>query len=100
MSADAFLGVPFNIASYAMLTQMIAHQCDMMPGEFIWVGGDCHIYSNHFEQVCEQLSRTPKDQEAQLRFTRKPNSIFEYEWTDLQITNYNPHPAIEASVAV
>ena len=100
MSADIFLGVPFNIVSYAMLTEMLAHQTNMMAGEFIWVGGDCHIYSNHFEQVCEQLSRTPNDETPQLRFNRKPDSLFEYEWPDLEISNYNPQPEIKAPVAV
>lgn len=99
-SADSFLGVPFNIVSYSMLTEMIAHQMGMMAGEFIWVGGDCHIYSNHFEQVLEQLSRSPKEETPQLRFKRKPASIFEYDWLDLDISNYDPHPAIEAPVAV
>jgi thymidylate synthase len=101
-SADSFLGVPFNIASYSMLTYMFADQADMIAGDFTWVGGDCHIYSNHFEQVREQLSRTPSpsNKEPQLRFNRKPNSIFEYDWLDLNITSYEPQPYIPAPVAV
>ena len=98
-SADSFLGVPFNIASYAMLTFMFAHQCNMAVGEFIWVGGDCHIYSNHFKQVEEQLSRTPYAKSAQLKFNRRPNSIFEYDWLDLSITGYEHQGKIEAPVA-
>lgn len=99
-SCDSVLGVPFNIASYAMLTNMIAHQINMIAGDFVWVGGDCHIYSNHFEQVREQLSRTPANEFPQLEFVNKPASIFQYDWKDLLITNYNPQAAISAPVAV
>lgn len=98
-SADSFLGVPFNIVSYSMLTYKFAHQAGMIAGDFIWVGGDCHIYSNHFDQVEEQLSRTPSEKIPQLSFNRKPNSIFEYDWTDLSITDYEPQAAIAAPVA-
>lgn len=98
-SADAFLGVPFNIASYALLVHMIAAQCDLGVGEFIWSGGDCHIYHNHQEQVAEQLAREPRPL-PQLRLKRKPNSLFEYEYEDFEILNYDPHPAIKAPVAV
>lgn len=99
-SADSFLGVPYNIASYSMLTYMFAHQCDMIAGEFVWVGGDCHIYSNHFSQVELQLSRTPSDKVPQLSFNRKPDSIFEYDWLDLSVTNYEHQGKIEAQVAI
>lgn len=98
-SADAFLGVPFNIASYALLTYMLAEQCDLMPGEFIWSGGDCHIYFNHQQQVLEQLSRTPYAP-AKLLIKRKPNSIFDYRYEDFEIVDYMYHPAIKAPVAV
>lgn len=99
-SADSFLGVPFNIASYSMLLKMFAHQCDMISGDFIWIGGDCHIYSNHFDQVREQLSRTPSEKAPQLFFNRKPDSIFEYDWKDLRIEDYEPQAYIAAPVAV
>jgi len=98
-SADAFLGVPFNIASYSLLTYMIAQQCDLDVGEFIWSGGDCHIYSNHFDQVNEQLSRSPRPL-PQLDIKRKPESIFDYQYEDFEFLNYNPYPSIKASVAV
>lgn len=98
-SADMFLGVPFNIASYALLTHIIAQQCDLGVGEFIWTGGDCHIYSNHFEQVTLQLSRTPYPL-AQLVIKRKPESIFDYQFEDFEVVNYQYHPAIKAAVAV
>jgi thymidylate synthase len=98
-SADSFLGVPFNIASYALLTSMIAQQCDLQVGDFIWTGGDCHIYNNHLQQVALQLSRQPYPL-PQLQFTRKPLSIFDYEFTDVVINNYRHHPAIHGVVAV
>ena len=98
-SADIFLGVPFNIASYALLTHMLAQQCDLQVGDFIWTGGDCHIYSNHFEQVQLQLSRTPRPY-PQLVIQRRPASIFDYEYEDFEVLGYDPHPAIKAPVAV
>ena len=98
-SADIFLGVPFNIASYALLTHMVAQQCDLAVGDFIWTGGDCHIYSNHTEQVALQLSREPRPYPT-LTILRKPDSIFDYQYEDFEITGYDPHPAIKAPVAV
>jgi thymidylate synthase len=98
-SADIFLGVPFNIASYALLTCMLAQQCDLKPGEFIWTGGDCHLYLNHLEQAELQLSRTPLPP-PQLRIRRRPASIFDYQYEDFEFMNYQSHPAIRARVAV
>lgn len=98
-SADIFLGVPFNIASYALLTHMIAQQTDLQVGEFIWTGGDCHLYNNHLEQVQEQLSRAPLPL-PQLHIKRKPASIFEYTFDDFAVTDYQHHPHIKAPVAV
>ncbi len=98
-SADIFLGVPFNIASYALLTHMLAQQCDLQVGDFIWTGGDCHIYSNHFEQVQEQLSRAPYPYPT-LRIKRRPPSIFDYEFDDFEVVDYQHHAAIKAPVAV
>jgi thymidylate synthase len=98
-SADLFLGVPFNIASYALLTHMVAQQCDLSVGDFVWTGGDCHIYSNHKEQVETQLSRTPFAL-PQLRITRKPPDIFSYVYDDFVIENYQSHAGIKAPVAV
>ncbi|MDO8768899.1 MAG: thymidylate synthase [Burkholderiaceae bacterium] len=98
-SADIFLGVPFNIASYALLTHMVAQQCDLDVGDFIWTGGDCHIYSNHAEQVNLQLSRTPMPY-PKLSIKRRPGSIFDYAYEDFEILDYQSHPAIKAPVAV
>jgi len=98
-SADIFLGVPFNIASYALLTHMVAQQCNLQVGDFIWTGGDCHLYSNHLEQVDLQLSRDfyplPK-----LNILRKPDSLFDYEFEDFEIVGYESHPHIKAPVAI
>jgi len=98
-SADIFLGVPFNIASYALLTHMVAQQCDMDVGDFIWTGGDCHVYSNHAEQVRLQLSRAPRPYPT-LHIKRRPVSIFDYAFEDFEVTGYDPHEAIKAPVAV
>ena len=98
-SADIFLGVPFNIASYALLTHMLAQQCDLGVGDFIWTGGDCHIYANHVEQVELQLSRAPLPY-PRLHIKRRPASIFDYEYEDFEVIGYAPHPAIKAPVAV
>lgn len=98
-SADIFLGVPFNIASYALLTHMVAQQCDLNVGDFIWSGGDCHIYSNHTEQVNLQLSRTPKPLPI-LKIKRKATNIFDYKFEDFEFVNYQFHPPIKAPVAV
>ncbi len=98
-SADIFLGVPFNIASYALLTHMLAQQCDLQPGEFIWTGGDCHIYHNHVEQVLLQLSREPYPY-PELRIRRRPPTLFDYEYEDFEFIDYRHHPPIKAPVAV
>lgn len=98
-SADAFLGVPFNIASYALLTHMVAQQCDLQVGDFIWSGGDCHIYHNHFEQVQAQLLRRPGALPT-LNIKRRPNDLFSYEYEDFEIINYVAQPHIKAKVAV
>jgi thymidylate synthase len=98
-SADIFLGVPFNIASYALLTHMLAQQCDLDVGDFIWTGGDCHIYSNHTEQVELQLSREPYSYPV-LNIKRKPESIFDYAYEDFEVLEYQHHAPIKAPVAV
>ncbi|WP_223690792.1 thymidylate synthase [Leifsonia poae] len=98
-SADMFLGVPFNIASYALLTLMVAQQAGLEPGEFVWTGGDCHIYDNHLEQVAEQLGRQPFPAPT-LRILRTPETIFDYAFDDFAVEDYQHHPAIRAAVAV
>jgi len=98
-SADYFLGVPFNIASYALLTHMFAQQCDLLPGEFVWTGGDVHLYTNHIEQAKLQLTREPFVL-PQLNILRKPDSIFDYQYEDFEIVNYQSHPGIKAPIAV
>ena len=97
-SADLFLGVPFNIASYALLTHMMAQQAGLEVGEFIWTGGDCHIYDNHVDQVREQLSREPFAPPTLL--LRQADSIFDYQYDDIEVVDYTSHPAIKAPVAV
>ena len=98
-SADVFLGVPFNIASYALLTHMFAQQCDLEPGELVWTGGDTHLYLNHLSQVDLQLSRTPLPL-PRLQIRRRPPTIFAYEYEDFEFVNYQHHAAIKAPVAV
>jgi thymidylate synthase len=98
-SADIFLGVPFNIASYALLTHMVAQQVDLDVGDFVWTGGDCHLYLNHLDQVEEQLSRTPYPL-PRLEIRRKPASLFDYAYEDFEIVGYQSHPHIKAPVAV
>ena len=98
-SCDIFLGVPFNIASYALLTHMFAQQADLAVGDFIWTGGDCHLYLNHLEQADEQLQREPLPS-PRLAIKRRPPSIFDYEYDDFEILNYAPHAHIKAAVAV
>ncbi|HWS66265.1 MAG TPA: thymidylate synthase [Steroidobacteraceae bacterium] len=98
-SADALLGVPFNIASYALLTHMVAQQCDLELGDFIWTGGDCHLYLNHLEQTDLQLSRTPYPLPS-LKIRRKPPSLFDYVFDDFEVQNYQCHAAIKAPIAV
>ncbi len=98
-SADVFLGVPFNIASYALLTHMVAQQCDLGVGEFVWSGGDVHIYHNHFDQVAEQLTRAPREL-PKLVIHRKPDAIDQYQFDDFEIVAYDPWPTIKAPIAV
>jgi thymidylate synthase len=98
-SADIFLGVPFNIASYALLTHMMAEQTGFEVGEFVWTGGDCHLYSNHLEQARLQLGRVPLPP-PRLVMRRRPASIFEYQFEDFEFTRYEAHPAIKAPIAV
>jgi thymidylate synthase len=98
-SADFFLGVPFNIASYALLTQMIAQQSDLEPGEFIWTGGDCHLYLDHLEQADEQLGRKPLPL-PRLVIRRRPASLFDYRFEDFEIVGYQAHASIKARIAV
>ncbi len=98
-SADYFLGVPFNIASYALVTHMFAQQCDLLPGEFVWTGGDVHLYTNHLEQAKLQLSRDTFTL-PQLNIKRKPPSLFDYQFEDFEILNYQSHPSIKAPIAV
>jgi thymidylate synthase len=98
-SCDIFLGVPFNIASYALLTHMLAQQADLGVGDFVWTGGDCHLYSNHLEQADEQLARDPLPLPT-LAIKRRPPSIFDYQYEDFEILNYESHPHIKAAVAV
>ena len=98
-SADIFLGVPFNIASYALLLLMVAQQCNLSPGDFIWTGGDCHLYVNHLEQVKTQLSRDPHPLPS-MKLLRKPKSIFEYEFEDFLLEDYLHHEPLRAPVAV
>ncbi|MFZ5841956.1 MAG: thymidylate synthase [Pseudomonadota bacterium] len=98
-SADIFLGVPFNIASYALLTHMVAQQCELQVGDFVWTGGDVHLYSNHIEQAKEQLRRAPLPP-PRLQIARKPADLFSYRFEDFEILDYQSHPAIKAPVAV
>jgi thymidylate synthase len=98
-SADALLGVPFNIASYALLTHMVAQQCDLSPGEFVWTGGDCHVYLNHLPQVELQLSRAPYPL-PRLTLKRRPATLFDYAFDDFEINGYQHHEAIKAPIAV
>ncbi|MGL4476485.1 MAG: thymidylate synthase [Shewanella sp.] len=98
-SCDVFLGLPFNIASYALLTMMVAQQCDLALGDFVWTGGDTHLYNNHMEQTALQLSRDPKPLPV-MKITRKPLSLFGYRFEDFELEGYEPHPHIKAPVAI
>jgi thymidylate synthase len=98
-SCDTFIGLPFNIASYALLTHMVAQQCDLGVGDFIWTGGDVHLYLNHQEQARLQLNRAPYELPA-LKITRKPASIFDYQYDDFEIVNYQAHDHIKAPISI
>ncbi|MBV7314242.1 thymidylate synthase [Shewanella sp. NIFS-20-20] len=98
-SCDVFLGLPFNIASYALLTMMVAQQCDLALGDFVWTGGDTHLYSNHMEQTALQLTRSPKPLPT-MKINRKPVSLFGYRFEDFELEGYEPHPHIKAQVAI
>jgi len=98
-SCDVFLGLPFNIASYALLTMMVAQQCDLKLGDFVWTGGDTHLYSNHMEQTALQLGRQPRALPT-MTIVRKPDSIFDYRFEDFELSGYEPHPHIKAPVAI
>ncbi|OIV47021.1 thymidylate synthase [Sodalis sp. TME1] len=98
-SCDIFLGLPFNIASYALLVHMLAQQCDLQVGDFVWTGGDTHLYSNHLQQADLQLTRDPRPR-PQLLIKRRPATLFDYRFEDFELTGYDPHPAIKAPVAV
>jgi thymidylate synthase len=98
-SCDIFLGVPFNIASYALLTLMIAQVCELKPGDFVWTGGDCHLYTNHLEQAREQLSRAPRPL-PQLKLNPEVKDLFAFRYEDFELAGYEPHPHIKAPVAV
>ncbi len=99
MSADVFLGVPFNIASYALLTYMVAQECNMVADEFIWTGGDCHIYKNHIEQVNLQLTREPKSLPL-LYLSPGVKRVVDFQYHDISVLAYDPHPAIKGTVSV
>jgi len=98
-SCDIFLGVPFNIASYALLTMMVAQVCGLKPGDFVWTGGDCHLYSNHFEQAREQLSRTPRGLPI-MRINPEVKDLFAFRFEDFELVGYEPMPHIKAPVAI
>ena len=98
-SCDTFLGVPFNIASYSLLTMMVAHVCGLRPGEFVWTGGDVHLYVNHSEQVKTQIRRKPRKL-PKMNIIRKVDSIFDFRYEDFELTGYNPHPHIKAPISV
>ena len=98
-SCDTFLGLGFNIASYSLLTHMLAQQCDLNVGDFIWTGGDVHLYLNHMEQAKEQLSREPYEL-PKLNIKRKPDSIYNYAYDDFELVNYQCHPHIKAPISI
>lgn len=98
-SCDIFLGVPFNIASYALLTMMVAQVCDLRPGDFVWTGGDCHLYTNHIEQTKLQLSREPRSL-PKLKINPEVKDLFAFKYEDFELTEYDPHPHIKAPVAI